>query len=344
MKEDSVYELIGKKLSGQCSETEVEELKAWLAEGENNQIIFLALQEHWRSENVPVPDKAKMLLRLYTRMNKPLQKADKGNNKPATKRSLIPRYFYPVAAVLLFCVCFIPWFVYNNLINKQPESAVIELVEKAVPFGQKSTIKLSDGSIVKLNSGSKLRYPSRFNGPSREVYLEGEAFFEVQKDTTRPFLVTSGDIVTSVLGTSFNIMAHSEENLIKVALVTGTVKVSHKSAGENPFVYTLAPNEMLTYDKKRDKPQKSHFNVDQTLAWKDRTLFFKNAGLVEMTTVLQRWYGKRFIIHNGEVITRKFSGKFESNRSLEYVLDVLCLNSNFTYQMVDDTVIIEGKP
>lgn len=343
MKQDRIFEIIGRQLSGQTSRTDKEELETWLAENENNSLIFQALHEYWSSGNASGSNKEKSLQRLYKRMAEPAGLKQIIPDNASVKRTLIPKYLYRVAAVLLLGT-FLSWFAYTNLSTTYQEAETGGMVEKIVPFGQKFTLRLSDGSIVKLNAGSKLRYPSQFNDTLREVYLEGEAFFEVQKDASRPFLVTSGDVVTSVLGTSFNIKAFSEESLIKVALVTGKVKVSHAYLDKIQFDYTLTPNEMLTYHKAERKSEKDYFDSSEVLAWKDQTLFFENAGLHEMTTVLQRWYGKQFVINNGNVITRKFSGKFENNKSLEYVLNVLSLNSNFTYQIIDETVIIEGKP
>ncbi|MDN5202204.1 DUF4974 domain-containing protein [Fulvivirgaceae bacterium BMA10] len=343
MKEDRIYEIIGRQLSGKTSPLETQELNTWLEENENNQIIFQSLQEYWHAENTQSRNKEVVLQRLYKRMEKSQEGIIKMHKKPVTNKRLIPKYLYRVAAILLVGTC-LSWLAYTNLTNQHDESTVTEMVEKMVPFGQKSTIRLSDGSTVKLNAGSKLIYPRQFGESSREVQLEGEAFFNVEKDASRPFLVKSGEIITSVLGTSFNIKAHAEENLIEVALVTGKVKVSDNASSDDQFDYTLTPNEMFTYDKERHSIEKSDFNADEVLGWKNQTLFFENAGLKEMATVLQRWYGIQFIINNGDIITRKFSGKFENNRSLEYVLNVLSLNANFTYKIVDDAVIIEGKP
>lgn len=345
MNDDRIYRIIGRQLSGQASQAENRELEIWLAKNEHNKLIFQALREYWLSESAQNPNKEKVLQRLYKRMDESREEVKSVTRKEHVKRGPTPTYLYRVAAVLVFLLIFLPWFIYNNLANRHKGEfeAINKMIEKVVPYGQKSTIRLSDGSIVKLNAGSKLSYPSQFNESSREVYLEGEAFFEIRKEENRPFLVISDDVVTTVLGTSFNIKAHQEENLIKVALVTGKVKVSVRSRNEDQFDYTLTPNEMLTYHKERRTSKKDYFNASEALAWKDQTLFFANASLKEMTTVLQRWYGKEFVINNGNTITRKFSGKFENNRSLEYVLNVLSLNANFNYRIVDDTVFIEGE-
>ncbi len=344
MKEDRIYRIIGRHVSGKSTHLEAQELKTWLAEDEHHQIILQAFQEYWNAENVNSNNQEKVLARIYERMDKAPKPASPARNISLTGNKYFPKFLYRVAAVLIVGTL-LSWVAVRNITHIYDDPDQIVMVEKIVPYGQKSTIKLSDGSIVKLNAGSKLRYPSQFSGPSRKVYLEGEAFFEIQENTSLPFLVTSGDIVTTVLGTSFNVKAHAEENMIKVALVTGKVKVSHKSLDKSQFDYTLVPNEMFTYHKEAGRSEKGYFDPSEALAWKNQTLFFENANLNEMTAVLQRWYGKKFIINNGDaIITRKFSGKFENNRSLEYVLDVLSLNSNFSYQITGDTVIIQGKP
>ena len=343
MNEDRIYAVIKRHLSGESDPQDREALKAWLTKHEHNRLIYRAIQEYWSSEETSSDAQDKILKKVFDRMDRHSVEAAPFKTVPQARKTLIPAYLYRAAAVLLICAV-VSWVAYYRLSPTPEQPPVNEIVEKIIPIGQKSTIRLSDGTIVKLNADSRLKYSKRFDGPSRKVYLEGEAFFEVEEDTLRPFLVHSGDVITSVLGTSFNIKAHAEEQTVKVALVSGKVKLHHTVLDSLQFSYTLAPNEMLTYRKDLARSEKGYFNKEDVLAWKEQTLFFENADLAEMAVVLKRWYGKQFVINHGEAITRKFSGKFTNNKSLEYVLDVLSLDANFTYRITDNAVIIEGKP
>ena len=342
MHQERIYEIIRRRLSGESDQQDEEALKAWLTKHEHNRLIYRSIQEYWAPGEISNSRREKILQKVFERMDRSSAETSPIKGAPQPGKTWIPSYFYRVAAVLLIGVLS-SWIVYTYIrpIPKQP--AETGLVEKMVPIGQKSTIKLSDGSIIKLNADSKLRYPKVFDGTSREVYLEGEAFFEVQEDAFRPFLVRSGDITTSVLGTSFNIKAYAEEQTVEVALVSGKVKLHHEVLDSLQFAYTLAPHEMLTYHKGLGQSEKGYFDEEEVLAWKNQTLYFENADLAEMAVVLKRWYGKQFVIKRGDTIIRKFSGKFTNNKSLEYVLEVLSLDANFTYQITDNAVIIEGK-
>ncbi|MEW6193845.1 MAG: FecR domain-containing protein [Bacteroidota bacterium] len=169
------------------------------------------------------------------------------------------------------------------------KSVSIAWNEKVTQLGEKSTLTFLDGTKIILNADSKLKYPTGFSG-TREVYLEGEAYFEVAHMDNSPFIVRSGSISTEVLGTKFNVKAFPGENDIAVSLVEGKIKVSIKNDGEN----LLSPKQQLTYNKISNKEEVDTFDIMQVIGWKDNILIFDDVSLDKALTVLERLYGVKF--------------------------------------------------
>lgn len=218
------------------------------------------------------------------------------------------------------------------------EKAPIKMIEKFCSVGQKSTITLTDGTRIKLNANSKLLFPETFSSNSREVQLEGEAFFEVARDPSRPFTITSGDIKTRVLGTSFNIKAYTASNAIKVAVASGKVAVTSNVHGTNNEL-TLLPNEMAVYSKTSDELTMTSFDRLDELAWKDGILAFKNRDINEITKELARWYGVTFVLDKRLNYDKDYTGVFD-NKSLKEVLDGISFVFNFQFKIDNKVVTI----
>ena len=186
-------------------------------------------------------------------------------------------------------------------------------------------------------------YARPFAQDVREVYLEGEAFFDVAPNPDRPFIVRTGNISTKVLGTSFNIRTYPEEEAVKVAVVTGKVMVESKTEAKDQQAnqpILLKPSEMVTYDKKKLTAEVAPIDIENIIAWNNDILIFNNARFSEVVDQLERWYGVEFKIQRGEPIKKGFSGVFE-NQSLEYVLEGISYTSDFQYELHGNTVIIK---
>ncbi len=241
-----------------------------------------------------------------------------------------------IAAVLIgFVFLSMGVLFYQNIENSKKNELVAKAkyIERVAEKGAKMTITLGDGSKIKLNSGSKLIFPDHFAKDKREVFLEGEAFFEVARDESRPFLITTGDVVTKVLGTSFNIKSYNS-NKVEVAVATGKVSVKEKGA-ESANEVLLLPSEMATYEKGHKTLEKGSFDAEELLSWKDGVIVFKNADFEEVQERLERWYGVTFIINKKPNYQKEYKGNF-TNKSLEDVLEGVSFSLGFKYK-------IEGK-
>lgn len=209
------------------------------------------------------------------------------------------------------------------------------------PKGQKAIVTLADGSRVYLNAESKLIYPTAFVAERREVVLEGEAFFEVKKDPKKPFSVQSGELMTIVLGTSFNVKAYRESKYTQVVVLSGRVTVKRlkqETAPEKNLL--LRPNEQLTYDNASREIKKEVVVASQVAGWKNGILLLQNASFEESVRVLERWYGVKIMFETERLRHRKVAASFE-RATLKHVLKTLSLGLNFSYVVQGDTVRIK---
>ena len=165
-----------------------------------------------------------------------------------------------------------------------------QLTEITTPYGQQSSFILPDSSIVYLNAGSKLKYPKHFATNKRMVTLEGEAFFDVKHKTTQPFIIQTGKVSTTVLGTSFNVKAFPKESHIAITVKTGKVGVVFKEKNHPAIINFLLPDQQIQIDTKTGKTNKDEINAEAICDWRNYRMFFYNASLKEITSTIERTY------------------------------------------------------
>lgn len=254
-------------------------------------------------------------------------------SRPGTSKHRIfdLSFFLKTAAVLAVVVASI--FVVDRLtgINNKELAQPVELV-KSANAGEKLTVKLQDGSMVRLNSVSRIAYPEQFKTHERRIQLEGEAFFDVSKDTARAFIVDAGIISVKAVGTSFSISNYPGSDSICVSLTQGKVLVSDPErstlleAGQMAC-YNIAHSRLSRYDR-----------LDKELTgWLDDTIVFENADWNEIEARLERWFGVE-IINRVEGPAWDYSGEFKG--SLDKILKSICYAKNLNYKIENATVTI----
>lgn len=244
------------------------------------------------------------------------------------------------AAVVMLIGTLVGLALFNMEKSKQTNvTQKVAMVNKINTRGQKSTIYLKDGSRVILNSNSKLTYPEKFAAGNRTVFLEGEAFFEVAKDSDNPFKVITGNLSTIALGTSFNINMQQEE--IHVALATGKVLVLN-NASDQESTSVLVPGEDIRYNKKSKKVVKGRFDPDLTLGWKEKTIVFKRASEEAVFNYLENWYDVDIEVKNESSLVWDYSGEFD-NMDLNSVLLSIGFTMKFDYKLKGNEVKISYK-
>lgn len=266
-----------------------------------------------------------------------LQPAIRGEVKESPSRSIgnMTREGWPqwlkVAASIVLIGGLSFWFL-KNTTEQQPLENHISTVVKSTPKGVKSTITLKDGSVVTLNSESTISYTSDYGDSLREITLTGEAFFDVAKNPQRPFVVKSGNVATTALGTSFNISSFPEDQQVVVSLATGKVEVKEliNQLGEPTEHYILYPGEQIQYTKSTLSFLKVKTRDDEAYLWRDGILSFKHADLPQITRKLERWYGVNIDVAELPNSVIDYDGIF-NNQSLDNVLNAIGFTLNFDY-------------
>ncbi len=211
-----------------------------------------------------------------------------------------------------------------------------EYIQLLVPNGKRTSINFSDGTIAWVNSGSKLIYPKTFKKNKREIYVDGEVYLTVAKETGRPFIVRTKDINVSVLGTTFNVSAYNNDKVHSIVLVEGSVEVS-----SGKFNSKIAPNQAFI----REDGIGSIKEVDtyKYTCWKDGVIKLENETLDAIFKKISRYYNVSIQQTDPGLDMSKeiYKGKLDLNDSLKIVLDNLAHSSNFSYKVEDKTVFIE---
>lgn len=241
-----------------------------------------------------------------------------------------------IAASILFCVSLVGFYHFFNATDKSQSVYLYASTQ----IGEKRIVILPDGSTVKLNSKSSLKYPNEFSKNKRIVQLEGEAFFDVKKDPNKPFVVKTGNIKTKVLGTSFNVKAFTEEENLQVTLVTGKVQV--QSNKKNIF---LEPSQQVTYLKTSNTFSKKTVDVINYTDWRNNVLHFNNETIAEVALKLQRWYKVSIETQLKKEDLIRISASYKANESLDNIIkSIVFLNDELTYKWINNKkLIIKNK-
>jgi ferric-dicitrate binding protein FerR (iron transport regulator) len=248
--------------------------------------------------------------------------------------------FYRIAGILLLAFALA---IAANILLPQEHTYIVEAPviyeEHYAPPGVKSNLTLQDGSKVILNSGSSLRYIKNFEEDQRELVLIGEAYFEVAKDSLRPFMVRTGSITTRALGTSFNIKAYKNEAW-DISLLTGLVEVDVSMDHQEKV--NLVPGEALNINLDKQQFQKRAFEEEKLMAWTQKTIIFDHAPIAEITRVLENWYGVKIKFTNRPNKDLIVSGVFR-DQTLENVLEGLSYSARFEFDIDKDQVTLTFK-
>lgn len=227
--------------------------------------------------------------------------------------------------------------------GKVKDQAVVYNTIK-IPYGKTFRLTLSDGSVVRLNSGTTLRYPEQFgiNG-NRKVYLTGEAFFEVAKDKKHPFIVTTNQVEVEVLGTKFNVSAYPETPTVNSTLVEGSIKMSENINKLNSIL--LEPNQMATWSNHSRKMITKAVDPSFYTAWTKGELAFKDTPFSTIAKIIQRTYDVEIINENTDLAKQNFTGTIKiSESSVENILELLKRDTPFNYSINKNTIIISNLP
>ncbi len=319
----SKYELyILKETEGNLTPDEKKELEEWI-QIPQNKIVYQKHKKIWNS----VED-----YRLMTTINtdKARAKVEKQLFGKITVLYVL-RNLERIAAIL-----FIPLLlssIWYFFIRESPVITEDEIVFNTVevPLGMRSSVTLPDGTLVCLNAGSSLKYPVPFGRNDRQVELAGEAYFDVQENKAKPFIVSTSNLNIKVLGTSFNCCAYHEGDNIETALVEGKVAISGKD-GKNILV--MNPGELATFYKDNNSLEIKETNLDKYIAWKSGKLMFRDDPMEKVLEKLGRWYNVEFQVENEEILEYIYSATF-TGESLDQMLKMFSLSAPIQYKLIN---------
>lgn len=232
--------------------------------------------------------------------------------------------FFLLRAAILLLIFSLGYLTRQGLIKEEERQITMNTI--TVPAGQSISLTLSDSTQVWLNSRTTLSYPSSFEGNRRDVYLDGEAFFAVnRKGDDKRFIVHTNQCDIEVLGTEFNVETYKDLNVFTTALMKGSVKIIDKDKPDNPIL--LTPNNVVSVVN-GEREIKPISDLDM-YRWKEGLFCFKNAEFDQLIKRLERCYDVRIDIRNNRVKSQKFSGKFRISDGLDIILRVLQTDADF---------------
>ena len=324
--------LLKKFFRKEADAEEIARLKELFAHGEADDRLSVFYEEAWK-QAVFTPEK-EVEDRIWTKLQKQIH-TSKPFHAP-TKLPLWKKSLRAAASILipLFCTGLGYYFAKDTSIQQAHDPTTV-LVET----GQKAKVRLPDGTSVWLNSAGSLTYDNTYNQKERVVYLQGEAYFEVSKDETRPFIVKTNDIAVEALGTSFDVKAYPDDSYIAATLIEGSIRISSPAQSE-----LLTPNEKITITKSDGQFTKTVLtDAEKNILWINHQLAFESERLEDIAKTLERMYNVNIRFTSDKLKNTRFTGTIKNN-NLENVLQVIEFVSPIRYSREKDaTIIIRDK-
>ena len=334
--------LLDRFYRGECSQEEVQAVLKWLQHRALNPKQEQEFQALWQEagEREEVKGAAHDMERIFSRIKAQIEMPQQ--EKTNTAARILPwrqrPFWLKAAAAVLLPLCLI-WALVQHASRASLTPAIY--VSVAAAPGIKKTINLPDGSVITLNSGSKVSFRKGLAGDKREIVLRGEAFFEVAKDSLRPFIVHTGSVSTQALGTSFNINYNLYDTATTVALATGVVKINKQETGQLRQIARLAPGQQLSYNGVSKHHAVAPFDMDEALGWRQGVLNFRQANMDQTIRKLENWYGVDIEVNTHGMSDKawNYTGEYK-NAPLDRVLEGIGFVKGFTYERTGNRVKI----
>ncbi len=315
-----------KVIRGEASDDECSRVLRWINESEDNLNYFSGLKALWTFSAMP---------------------ADNKNEAAEKPKRIYIRYFSVAAAaiiVLLVLNLFVNGGSFSSWQSKSHKAVILS--EKTnirtmyVEKGVKGKVTLPDGSVVTLNSDSKIVYPDNFIGSTREVELSGEAYFDVVKDSLKPMVVnTAKGVKIKVLGTKFLLKSYANDNETKAILYSGIINLTTKSGknGEDKTIQ-MSPNDCAVIPDNGEPMLTKDGKESNDSAWMRGELIFNKTPMTEVLKILERSYGKSFIVNEKSLYNYNLSASFKYE-SLIQILEMVEFCTNVQYKIDGERVI-----
>lgn len=260
-------------------------------------------------------DGSKILGRIYHKM-----KNDEFKNVPRGKGiTRILNVISKVAAILFIPLVAYLWVLKGSDVSIHAKTSYAEIYS---PMGTRTMFSLPDGSTGWLNGGSYLKFPTEFKGKSREIFLKGEAYFDVLSDSKKPFIVNGEHTDVIAYGTSFNVQNYPEDPEIRITLVSGNIEIFERRNGKALNLANLKPDQMYVYFPGTGLNRTETVDVKKVTAWKEGKLTFRDETFSEVVKKINRWYNVEIIIKNEALRSYSYQATF-MDETLDEVLKLL---------------------
>lgn len=336
MRKEYIEELLFAHFAGELTEVQEKELLAWLEADEDNRKTYGRMADWWATAHVPL-FASDMKMNFEEHFGSLMQPVI----PPAKKRNIWNAWMKVAAVALLLLSVSITSFYYAEYRYADRESLIC--FETVTPYGSQSKVILPDGSVVWVNAGSSLRYSKDFNRKNREILLDGEAYFEVTRDTQKPFIVRSEALSVRVMGTSFNVKAYKEDHTIDVGLVSGKVNVCFQNDGQQTEEVELNPNRMLHFNKKNSQYTLNDINGEDAFGWTRGVLRFDGQPFPHIAKDLERKYNIHIHIESNKLKQEVFTGSFAGDYTLNDVLHEIDVEHKYKWIRTNNKLTIKDK-
>ena len=335
MKNRIDWDLILNYLDGNISYAEEKKLQEWANENSRNSKELELLTKIWKSpaSDLPEPDldralqnvkkKIAKVSSLETEKTSEVFKVERKIGDKNLFEFLISSGFLKAAAAIIIFAAGI--FFVSKWVSTSP------LKEISVANKMIKDVVLSDGTRVKLDAGSTLKYSEKFEGDKREVFLNGEGYFEVTPDKFRPFIVYTNSAQIKVLGTKFNVRAWQKNDNVVVAVVDGKVQFGKSNDNKETDNVTVLKGKMSSIDEEGNVSSPVYTDVSEHLSWMNREMHFQSRTLEEVLDQLSRWYDIKFSLPDDSYRKHHIT-IFMQNKPINDILELISLMMNFKYE------------
>jgi transmembrane sensor len=314
--ENTIWSLIGGKLNRELSADELIQLEKLVQDKRKKKLLD-------RMEVIHSGVKEMQQVRRFDK-NSSWDKIGRYIHKTKVRKQAISMLAYAAVLMLVF---FLGNVFHSTLLT--PDIPV-QYAEIDVTYGQTNHLTLFDGTEVWLNSGTKFRYPNRFNAGERKVYVEGEAFFKVTPNKKLPFKVQAGEMEVEVLGTSFNVSAYADDSAQSVVLVEGKVQINNNRGSK---IGELLPGQMA-YQTPDKGIRVQNVSTSEYTNWKDGVLNFREERLEDLAKKLERWYNIEISFGNEKLKEHLITGTILRNKPIDQIIAILEMTAPIRFEYI----------
>jgi len=326
-------------LQKEISEEEMKLLIEWLNNSPANKESFFRLKKIYDQSNKKLHPDTYEIEKNKKRLLDTIKREEKINRQNQLSLNRKKRLYALIKYAAVAMIVFISTIAIQYIAQKDTNN-FIELDVESGP--RMSHMTLPDGTKVILNASSKIKFPEKFSPQKREIFLDGEAFFEVIQNKKSPFVVHTNKQRIEVLGTKFNVMDYAADDYSITTLIGGKIKM--QSIAENgelgDYIY-LKPNQQVFFNNKTKQLALSDIKVDTKRTWVNKVYHFRAEPLLLITKRLEKIYGIKINIINDELKKVEYTGTFGLDQEIETVLKIINFDKQFSYSINEHEIVIQ---